>query len=393
MTDPAAYVLGDEESKRIFRDEIVPERLSRARPQERPTVVFVIAQHGSGKTATTKGIKRVLDQNGESIVLDNDRFKPYHPLYRDLMSRDGEFATLATAADGQRWGRMAAEYVRANRFDALIEETVQNPPYFREQAQAWRAAGYRVEAAIMAVPESFSRLGVLDRYQKQLEEKGAGRLPSGEKQRLAYHGVAEVAAMLDREKLVDTVSVWNRDGEAVYFNRLGADGDWVHPAGTRQALEKERERHRTVRESDNFRQVHSRLSETMDVRFGPQLEEIGRQAQPLLAPTRNPDVARLSDAELAQALTDTGYRARIEAERAERLKGANVPAQQAAAEVVQAAVDRENAALAEISAESERRALLSGEQAAEENVQRQREAEAQRQAQADNEPEPEAEPA
>src|SRR5262249_57022164 len=123
-----------------------------------------------------------------------------------------------------------------------------------------------------------SRLGVLDRYQKQVEEKGAGRLPSDEKQRLAYQGVPEVAAMIDRGKLVDTVSVWNRDGEALYFNRLDSEGDWVHPTGTRQALEKERARQRTVGESDNFREVRSRLGETMDARFRPKLEEIERQA-------------------------------------------------------------------------------------------------------------------
>ncbi len=283
MTEPGRWLLNEAESRDIFVEKIVPREFVRGRPgQPTPVAVFVIAQHGSGKTDTSQAIKTVLDQRGGAVVIDNDLYKPYHPAYKPLMKVDGELATAAVALDGQRWGRMASDYLREHRVDVMIEETVQNPPYFREQVHAWRGAGYRVEVALLAVPEPVSRLGVLDRYQSQVNAKGSGRLPSTDKQRLAFAGVAEVAAMVEAEGLVDVVSVWRRGNVNLYFNRLD-DGVWDRTPGAVQVLGDERGRLRTVAETTDFLRTHARLVQTMGPRFHGQLDDVLAQVRPLLA--------------------------------------------------------------------------------------------------------------
>jgi len=57
----------------------------------------------------------------------------------------------------------------------LIETTMRDPGDFAEPARMFRDAGYRVETAILAVPESLSRLGI-QRYEEQRRGKGHGRL-------------------------------------------------------------------------------------------------------------------------------------------------------------------------------------------------------------------------
>ncbi len=283
MTEPGRWLLSEIESRDIFVEKIVPREFVRGRPgQSTPVAVFVIAQHGSGKTDTSQAIKTVLDRRGGSVVIDSDLYKPYHPAYKRLMKVDGEMATAAVAADGQRWSRMASDHLREHRVDVMIEETVQNPPYFREQAQAWRSAGYRVDVAFLAVPEPVSRLGVLDRYQSQVDAKGSGRLPPADKQRRAFAGVAQVAAMVEAEHVADVVTVWRRGNVNIYVNR-STDGVWQHQSGAAQALRSERDRRRDAAETVDFLRVHTRLVQRMSPRFRGQLDDVVATVTPLLA--------------------------------------------------------------------------------------------------------------
>jgi hypothetical protein len=65
---------------------------------------------------------------------------------------------------------MAEAHLIADRVDTIIETTAPNPAYFAEQVARYRSAGYRVEAAILAVPEAASRLGVVHRYHDQVQQ-------------------------------------------------------------------------------------------------------------------------------------------------------------------------------------------------------------------------------
>ncbi|MET7423400.1 zeta toxin family protein [Dactylosporangium sp. NPDC005555] len=126
--DPRRHLLTDEESQRVFVEDIVPDELAHGEPQAEPTVVFVAGQP---------------------------------------------------------------------RVDTVIETTMRDPGDFAEPARMFRAAGYRVEAVIMAVPEAQSRLGIVDRYQSQVEQAGHGRLTARDNHDASYRGVLEAARAID----------------------------------------------------------------------------------------------------------------------------------------------------------------------------------------------------
>jgi Mrp family chromosome partitioning ATPase len=88
VTDPAAigYLLPAEVGNRIFREEIVPRLLASPEPQARPTVVFLVGQHGAGKSRTAAMVAEALGRLGGFADLDSDLYKPYHPRYDELMS-------------------------------------------------------------------------------------------------------------------------------------------------------------------------------------------------------------------------------------------------------------------------------------------------------------------
>ncbi len=72
---------------------------------------------------------------------------------------------------------MACEHAVAQRLDVLVESACRHPDDFCRLAEIFRAGGYKIRVAIMAVPEALSRLGILVRYYRNLPEAQSRGLP------------------------------------------------------------------------------------------------------------------------------------------------------------------------------------------------------------------------
>lgn len=278
--DPRRYLLPEAESKRIFAEKIIPKELARGVPQEQPVVVFVAGQPGAGKTKTTDAIKRRLDQRGGAIVVNSDFYKPHHPEYSRLLAEDDRTAAPYTSMDGRRWMALAEQYLIDNRVDALVETTMRDPGDFAEPAAMFRAAGYQVEVAILAVPEALSRLGIVQRYHDQVQQLGHGRLTARSNHDAAYQGVQLAAADIDQHRLVDEVKVYRRGNHLLYSNTLDA-GVWREPPATATAIKTERHRPWDPQETQAFAAAVEKLSAEMGPEWRAELQDITRLAEPV----------------------------------------------------------------------------------------------------------------
>ncbi|KAI0128465.1 zeta toxin domain-containing protein [Xylariales sp. AK1849] len=97
--------------------------------------------------------------------------------YSSLVNENQFLASPATGTDARHWLATAAAYVITWRIDVLLESVCRNPEDFAELAQSFHNGSYRVEVAIMAVPEGLSRLGILTRFHERLPEAGSRNLP------------------------------------------------------------------------------------------------------------------------------------------------------------------------------------------------------------------------
>jgi hypothetical protein len=306
--DADRYRLSTTENELIFRTEIVPEELAHAAPQELPTVVFLIAQQGGGKTREAQRIGGSLNRHGGYAEIDSDVYKTYHLDYDRLLAEDDRLMAAYTGPDGQRWHNQAQEYAREHRLNVLIQETAQNPPYLAAVAADYRDAGYRVEMAFLGVPEAMSRQGILQRYHDQVQDRGHGRLTVPAKRDASYRGILNTADLIDTQRLAHTVTVSRRgEGAPRYENHLTSSGEWQQPPRLREAIETERNRPWTEQETSNFLQVHRRLIGEMGPDFQPELTTIRKLAEPLMAPgTAGPSdtLRRLRDLSFPQTVRD-----------------------------------------------------------------------------------------
>ncbi|MEU8433835.1 zeta toxin family protein [Streptomyces sp. NPDC029216] len=266
MSDPLQverYRLPDAENRRIFRERIVPDLLEGRRPQETPTVVFLVGQPGAGKSRVTEMVAGVLNRHGGFVDVDSDLYKPYHPAYDTLMAQDDTLMAAYTRADGRTWMARAEEYVRAHRLHAIIQETSQDAQAVEEKMLAYRRSGARIEGLFMAVPQAMSNQGIVNRYFEQLADRGQGRLTVQANADESYSGILELADRVDARALVDLAGVYRRgETKPRYSNTLDTSGSWTNPPALSQALRYERARPWTEAESAGFTTTQLRLRET-----------------------------------------------------------------------------------------------------------------------------------
>lgn len=131
------------------------------RPSPRPTAWLVGAQPGAGKSAIAAQI-RVM--RPDAVEIDGDNFRRAHPDYRHLISSDPFAMPEVTAPACGAWVARSLEFAIEQRADYVLHGTWRDPRTVIAGIVQAQDAGYRVEAVVMAVPASISRLATLQRF-------------------------------------------------------------------------------------------------------------------------------------------------------------------------------------------------------------------------------------
>jgi len=151
-----------------------------------------------------------LNNRGGFAELDSDLYKPYHPRYDELMRRDDTLMAAYIGPDSWAWLAQAHQYVRAHQVNVLKPETGQDSRGAAANLRAYREAGFRVEAMVLAVPAAMSNQGIVSRYYEQVLDRGHGRLTVQANADRAYTGILDLADAIDSERLADEAGVFRR---------------------------------------------------------------------------------------------------------------------------------------------------------------------------------------
>ncbi|MEV6682694.1 zeta toxin family protein [Streptomyces erythrochromogenes] len=244
----------------VLDTAVLPAALQSAVPQQRPVVVFVAGQPGSGKSLVADLVHAALEKRGGAVRVDHDEYKALHPHYRTFLEEDVRTAGVRVRPQTYWWQAEVEARARAVRCDVVVESPLADPEVFRTSARAYRQAGYRVEVVALAVPEAVSQLGVLDRYLR-LAEAGRARYVSWENHDRGAAGLVASLEACEAEQLADRVVVVGRTaamGSALYDSGPPAAGWKQRSAGAARAVLTERARPWGAVETGWFR---SRLAE------------------------------------------------------------------------------------------------------------------------------------
>lgn len=155
--------LSADELREIFDRKIAPTLTAGGAAELHPSVVFVGAQPGAGKS---RAIADVHSEHPGAVPVIGDDFRAFHPDYRALMRTEPLAMPHVTAQASGAWVGMAADYLRAERRSVILETTMRQLPVVESTAAAFRTQGYRVEAHVLAVPGAVSALGDRRRHRR-----------------------------------------------------------------------------------------------------------------------------------------------------------------------------------------------------------------------------------
>ena len=103
-----------------------------------------------------------------------------------------------------------------------------------------KQSGYMVEILAMAVKKEISELGIVERYEKQKEQFGAGRWTPLSSHDVAYENMPNTLEQIESSLPVDRVRVFTRSHRCLYDNRPDASKEVRKPPAATQAILEER---------------------------------------------------------------------------------------------------------------------------------------------------------
>lgn len=221
--------------------DVEQRALSKTAPQEQPRAILLGGQPGSGKSVLVPQGERELRNSGGAVVIDADRMREENPRYKQLSREDPQNAADRTQKEAGEWSTRLTMAAIDGKRNLIVDGTMRNSENLRELATRLKEQGYTVEARVLAVHSETSMTRARLRTEEQIVERGVGRWVNKEQHDVAYQGMVKSVAMLERDKLVDAVRVYDVNQRPVYKNKQ-IQGEWQRKPEATAIIEQERGR-------------------------------------------------------------------------------------------------------------------------------------------------------
>ncbi|OQD56747.1 hypothetical protein BM536_007130 [Streptomyces phaeoluteigriseus] len=119
-----------------------------------------------------------LDQRGGAVRIGRDLYKRAHRHYAAALAADVRTVGAKVRSDTSYWQTAIEGYVRDHSLDAVVESALADPDDFRTSSAAYRSSQHNIEVVVLATPEAWSQLGILDRFLAEAVDGAGGRFVS-----------------------------------------------------------------------------------------------------------------------------------------------------------------------------------------------------------------------
>jgi hypothetical protein len=170
--DQSQFRLETVEHQLIFED-IARHAIMLSKPVENPVAIILGGQPGAGKAALSSYATAEL--GGNSIKIDADELRKYHPHFLKLMRENDRDAADLTHRDAAGWAVKLTNLGIKEHRNLVIDGTMRDPESLAKLCSKLQSAGYLIDARVLAVNDLVSRLSIHHRYELQHEANGFGR--------------------------------------------------------------------------------------------------------------------------------------------------------------------------------------------------------------------------
>jgi predicted ABC-type ATPase len=270
--------LSSSEHKRIFEQEIKPDKLKGQEPVLRPKMFMLGGQPGAGKTNVRKAITNQ-PQFAKALIVDPDDLRTYHPRYLQFVKEDPDSAAGRVHYDASKWAQELREVAVKLKLNIILDTTLGgNPSTSVAQAKHAAKAGYDVEVHVAAVPFEMSQQGVRSRYEDahetyadDPENNPPPRTVATSKQRESFDKIPVAIEKLADSGAVSRVRIATRGGQSLsdISGKFAVKKDGGKTST--KALKDERTRPWTKQEIDHFESANKKIEDKLQKRAKAQM--------------------------------------------------------------------------------------------------------------------------
>lgn len=223
------YQLSRDTHEKVYK-RLEKDMLAESTPSAGPVAVILGGQPGAGKTKLIDIAMGKYFKNSRPAVISRDEYREAHPYSPAILKKNDKRYAERTDPDVEAWTRRLLDAAVANKRDIIFEETMRTGWPITATIENLRKAGYAIYIMIMAARAEISRLSAQVRYEDQKSAKGYGRWVDPVLHEEAYRGMIGTVRTIEKRNLVHSISVYNREGEALYHNARGGDGALAKPS-------------------------------------------------------------------------------------------------------------------------------------------------------------------
>ncbi|WP_080931299.1 zeta toxin family protein [Xanthomonas arboricola] len=205
----------------IFRKQILADlNFEELSSYESPRAIILAGQPGAGKGSLARAASS--DLHGDSIKIDPDELRRYHPRIDDFRHENPFSWSSRTHSDASQWADELLAEATSSKKNIIFDTTLANGEWASKTLiKGLQDNGYEVEVRAVASPKLESEHGVDSRFTANIDREGYGRyVPEGARDAI----FSRIPSSLDTIHAVNNVPIriFNREGIELYDSRTDA---------------------------------------------------------------------------------------------------------------------------------------------------------------------------
>lgn len=205
------YSIQQENVFQEYRNKAILAITAGKKPQDGVKILSIAGgQSGAGKSRLIPLLKKQFE---DSVVVDFDELRSYHPSYDEVSKIYPEIIHRILQSDTERVKNEVLDYLIANEYSTIYEGALRNTQGFIDFAKKFKNNGYYIQMNILAVPKLESYGSTLYRYAAALMTENQPRWVEKTFHDASYDGVIKTVSAFINEGLAEEFRIYIRDGK------------------------------------------------------------------------------------------------------------------------------------------------------------------------------------
>ena len=209
-----------EEIDHILKEMIIPQIIGDISPQANKEAFILGGQPGSGKSTL---VREILKPNKNTVFINGDDLRPYHPKYYFFLKNDDREAADLTQRICNLWVEKLIEECTRQGLNMIVEGTMRTKEAPLSTAQKLKDADYLLNLVAISAPSKLSLLSLEYRYNELKRLGGMARYTKRSSHDEAYEKIEDTIGVLSATQLFDRYDIYLRTAQGFEKRTFGPE--------------------------------------------------------------------------------------------------------------------------------------------------------------------------